>query len=96
MRRILVVDDDRHVCRAICAWLKRYGFRVAVADGGTTGLAAPRQFDIRSDDHRCLHAQYARLRIDQGVSRPRARRAAGASRCLRKPFTPIALLTVIT
>lgn len=40
MRRILVVDDDRHVRFAIAAWLKGYGFRVAVADGSANGLAA--------------------------------------------------------
>lgn len=40
MRRILVVDDDPHICRAIRAWLKRYGFRVSIADGGSDGLAA--------------------------------------------------------
>jgi CheY-like chemotaxis protein len=40
MRRILVVDDDRHVRLAIAAWLKGCGFRVAVADGSTSGLAA--------------------------------------------------------
>jgi CheY-like chemotaxis protein len=39
MRRILVVDDDKHVCQAIRIWLKRYGYKVAVADGGTAGLA---------------------------------------------------------
>ena len=40
MRRILVVDDDPHICLAIRAWLKRYGFRVSIADGGINGLAA--------------------------------------------------------
>jgi len=40
MRRILVVDDDRHVRLAIAAWLKGCGFRVAVADGSANGLAA--------------------------------------------------------
>jgi DNA-binding response OmpR family regulator len=40
MRRILVVDDDPHICLAIRAWLKRYGFKVAIADGGVAGLAA--------------------------------------------------------
>jgi CheY-like chemotaxis protein len=40
MRRILVVDDDPHICLAIRTWLKRYGFRVSVADGGTNGLLA--------------------------------------------------------
>jgi DNA-binding NtrC family response regulator len=40
MRRVLVVDDDPHIGLAIRAWLKRYGFRVSIADGGTKGLAA--------------------------------------------------------
>jgi CheY-like chemotaxis protein len=40
MRRILVVDDDPHIGLAIRAWLKRYGFKVTVADGGTAGLIA--------------------------------------------------------
>ena len=40
MRRILVVDDDPHICLAIRAWLKRYGFKVAIADGGPSGLLA--------------------------------------------------------
>jgi CheY-like chemotaxis protein len=40
MRRILVVDDDPHICVAIRAWLKRYGFRVSIADGRPNGLAA--------------------------------------------------------
>ena len=37
MRRILVVDDDPHICLAIPAWLQRYGFRVSIADGGVNG-----------------------------------------------------------
>jgi CheY-like chemotaxis protein len=40
MRRILVVDDDPHICLAVRAWLKRYGFKVAIAEGGAAGLAA--------------------------------------------------------
>jgi DNA-binding NtrC family response regulator len=40
MRRILIVDDDRHVCRAVQIWLKRHGCKVAVADGATAGLNA--------------------------------------------------------
>jgi CheY-like chemotaxis protein len=39
MRRILVVDDDPHICLAVRVWLKRYGFTVTIADGGIT-LAA--------------------------------------------------------
>jgi CheY-like chemotaxis protein len=40
MRCILVLDEDPHICLAIRAWLKRYGFRVSSADGGVNGLAA--------------------------------------------------------
>src|SRR5258708_6352817 len=40
MRRILVVDDDPHICQAIGTWLRQHGFRVCVADGGISGLAA--------------------------------------------------------
>jgi DNA-binding response OmpR family regulator len=40
MRRILVVDDDRHTRLAIGIWLKQCGFRVAITDGGGSGLAA--------------------------------------------------------
>jgi CheY-like chemotaxis protein len=67
MCRILVVDDDPHICLAIWAWLKRYDFRVSIADGGVNGLAALRERHLRFDDRRYLHAQHAR--IDQEVSR---------------------------
>jgi CheY-like chemotaxis protein len=40
MRRILVVDDDPQICQAISIWLRQHGFRVSVADGGISGLAA--------------------------------------------------------
>ena len=40
MRRILVVDDDPHTRAAIGLWLKHCGFRVAITDGGASGLAA--------------------------------------------------------
>src|SRR6266478_4889389 len=40
MRRILVVDDDPHICQAIGIWLRQHGFRVSVADRGISGLAA--------------------------------------------------------
>jgi DNA-binding NtrC family response regulator len=40
MRRILVVDDNRHVCQAIEIWLNGRGYTVAVADGAIAGLAA--------------------------------------------------------
>ena len=41
MRQILVVDDDRHTRLAMGIWLKQCGFRVAITDGGESGLAAP-------------------------------------------------------
>jgi CheY-like chemotaxis protein len=72
MRRILVVDDDPHIGLAIRAWLKRYGFKVTVADRSHRA----KQLNVRPDDRRYLHAQYARLRIDQGVSQSRAHGAA--------------------
>lgn len=40
MRRVLVVDDDLHTRLAIGIWLKQCGFRVAITDGGESGLAA--------------------------------------------------------
>jgi CheY-like chemotaxis protein len=39
-RRILVVDDDPHICLALRAWLTRYGYEVTIADGGPAGLLA--------------------------------------------------------
>jgi CheY-like chemotaxis protein len=46
MRRILVVDDDPHICLAIRAWLQRYDFRVATA--GCELAASPRSTIRRS------------------------------------------------
>ena len=40
MRRILVVDDNLHTRLAMGMWLKQRGFRVAITDGGASGLAA--------------------------------------------------------
>jgi DNA-binding response OmpR family regulator len=40
MRRILVVDDDPHVCQAMGVWLRQHGFKVSLADGGVSGLDA--------------------------------------------------------
>ena len=120
MRRILVVDDDPHVYLAIRAWLKRYGFKVAIADGGDSGLRAldNSTFDLMIVD--IFMPEYARFQIDPGVSRSCADGAAdrdfrlrllrpgqaspdflrmalrlGATRCLRKPFRPTTLLSVI-
>jgi CheY-like chemotaxis protein len=40
MRRILAVDDDLHTRLAIGVWLEQCGFRVALTDGGDSGLTA--------------------------------------------------------
>src|ERR1700736_5616170 len=113
MRRILVVDDDPHIGLAIRAWLKRYGFKVTVADGGTAGLIALSNstFDLMIVDifmpnmlfHN--HAPTVPLIAISGyafsspeVSSPDFLRMAhklGATRCLRKPFRPTTLLSVI-
>ena len=39
MRRILVVDDDRQIGRAIRAWLGYHGFHVQLANSSAGGLA---------------------------------------------------------
>ena len=40
MTRVLVVDDDPMVCRAIEIYLEHHGFEVTIADGGEAGLRA--------------------------------------------------------
>jgi CheY-like chemotaxis protein len=120
MRRILVVDDDPHICLAIRAWLERYGFKVVIADGGTTGLVAldNSTFDLMIVDIFMPHMRgFESIRIfhERAPSVPliamsgyafanldlpapdflRMALELGATRCLRKPFTPVALLTVI-
>ena len=120
MRRILVVDDDLHTRVAIRAWLKRYGFRVAIADGGANGLAAldEASFDLMIVDIfmpqmrgfesiRVFHQRaptvpliaiagyaFSGPETDNAVCLKMAR-SLGATRCLRKPFRPATLLSVI-
>jgi CheY-like chemotaxis protein len=121
MRRILVVDDDPHICLAVRAWLKRYGFKVAIADGGTSGLAAldNSPFDLMIVDIFMPHMRgFESIRVFHNhaptvpliaisgfafasnleASSPDFLRMAlklGATRCLRKPFRPTTLLSVI-
>ena len=120
MRRILIVDDDPHIWLAIRAWLKRYSFRVAIADGGANGLAALNNatFDLMIVDifmpHmrgfesiKMFHDHAPRVPLiaicgyafsDLEASSPDFLRMAislGATRCLRKPFRPTTLLSVI-
>jgi CheY-like chemotaxis protein len=120
MRRILVVDDDPHICLAIRAWLQRYGFKVAIADGGASGLVAldNSTFDLMIVDIfmpnmrgfesiRVFHDHAPTVPLiaisgyvfsgPEGTSPDFLRRALelGATRCLRKPFRPATLLSVI-
>jgi CheY-like chemotaxis protein len=120
MRRILVVDDDPHICLAIRAWLKRYGFKVAIADGGANGLSAldNSTFDLMIVDVfmpsmrgfesiRVFHDHAPKVPLiaisgyafssPEGASPDFLRMALrlGATRCLRKPFRPTTLLSVI-
>ena len=120
MRRILIVDDDPHICLAIRAWLKRYGFRVTIADGGSSGLSAldNSTFDLMIVDIfmpnmrgfesiRVFHNHAPKVPLiaisgyafaGSETSGPDFLRMAmrlGATRCLRKPFRPTTLLSVI-
>jgi DNA-binding response OmpR family regulator len=120
MRRILVVDDDPHVCQAVGAWLRQHGFRVSVADGGISGLDAldKATFDLMIVDIfmpdmsgfesiRLFHQRAPGVPLiaisgsafpDPETSAPDLLRIAamlGATRCLRKPFKPATLLSVI-
>ena len=120
MRRILVVDDDLHIRLAISTWLKRCGFRVAIADGGPNGLAAldDATFDLMIVDIfmpnmrgfesiRVFHQRAPTVPLiaisGYAFSGPETENLAclkmalglGATRCLRKPFRPATLLSVI-
>ena len=120
MTRVLVVDDDSLVCKAIEVNLDRHGFEVTIADGGETGLRALEEsgFDLMIVDIFMPHMRgFESVRIfherapaipliamsgyafaNHDSPAPDFLRMAlelGAARCLRKPFTPAALLTVI-
>jgi CheY-like chemotaxis protein len=120
MRRILVVDDDPHICLAVRAWLKRYGFKVSIADGGPNGLAAldNSTFDLMIVDIfmpnmrgfesiRVFHDHAPTVPLiaisgyafagsePSGPDFVRMAVKLGATRCLRKPFRPATLLSVI-
>ena len=120
MKRILVVDDDPMVGRAIRSWLEQGGFAVVVADGGETGLNALQgsTFDVMIVDifmpnmHgfesvRVFHQRAPLVPLiaisgyvfaEQRMPAPDFLSMAlklGATRCLRKPFTPSALISVV-
>jgi CheY-like chemotaxis protein len=83
MRRILVVDDDRHTRLAIGIWLKQCGFRVAITDGGESGLAALNDgtFDLMIVD-----VLMANMRGFESIRVPQPRADRPADRDLRLRF----------
>jgi CheY-like chemotaxis protein len=118
--RVLVVDDDPIVCKAIEVLLQRHGFEVIVADGGEAGLRAldGGGIDLMIVDVFMPHMRgFESIRIFHerapaiplvaisgyafaNLNKPapdflRMALELGASRCLRKPFTPDALLAII-
>jgi CheY-like chemotaxis protein len=120
MHRILVVDDDPLVCKAIEIYLERHNFQVIVADGGEAGLRALEgaTFDLMIVDIFMPHMRgFESIRIfhERAPTVPliamsgyafanlnspapdflRMALELGASRCLRKPFTPTALQRAI-
>lgn len=56
--RILVVEDDVAIRRAVCRYLRRHGCRVSSAANGVDGLEAVRQepFDLVVTDLHMPHA----------------------------------------
>jgi CheY-like chemotaxis protein len=113
------VDDDQHMSLAIQAWLKRSGFRVAIADDNPTGLVAfdHSAFDLMIVDIFMPHMRgFESIRVfhDRAPRVPLAISGSafsgpetsgpdflhlalrlGAARCLRKPFKPATLLSLI-
>jgi len=120
MSRILVVDDDPMVCKALEVCLARHDFLVTIADGCESGLRALEgaSFDLMIVDIFMPHMRgFESIRIfhERAPSVPlvamsgyafanadspapdflRMALEFGATRCLRKPFTPAALMAVI-
>lgn len=120
MPRILVVDDDPLVCKALEVCLARHDFLVTIAEGGGSGLRALEgaSFDVMIVDIFMPHMRgFESIRIfherapsvaliamsghafaNADSPAPDFLRMAlelGATRCLRKPFTPVALMTAI-
>src|SRR6266568_50640 len=97
MRRILVVDDDPHICLAI---LDSSTFDLMIVDifmPGMRGFESIRVFHNRAPTVPLIAISgYAFSGLE--ASSPDFLRMAlklGATRCLRKPFRPATLLSVI-
>ena len=97
--RVLVVDDDPMVCVAIELCLTRQGFEVTVADGGEAGMRgfeSIRMFHERMPDVPIVAMSgYAFANTERAPDFLRMTIELGAACCLRKPFTPNALLTSV-
>lgn len=120
MPRVLVVDDDPIVSRAIEVCLQRQGMEITIADGGEAGMRelASVTFDVMIVDIFMPHMRgFESIRMfherapqtpliamsgyafaNSDSSSPdflRMTLELGAACCLRKPFTPKALLTAV-
>jgi len=118
--RVLVVDDDPIVSRAIEVCLQRQGMEITIADGGEAGMRelASVTFDVMIVDIFMPHMRgFESIRMfherapqtpliamsgyafaNSDSSSPdflRMTLELGAACCLRKPFTPKALLTAV-
>lgn len=100
MTRVLIVDDDPMVCTAIEIYLARHGFDLMLVDifmPHMRGFESIRIFHERAPTVPLVAMSgYAFANLDSPA--PDFLRMAldlGAARCLPKPFTPGALLTVV-
>ena len=99
MRHILVVDDDLHTRLAIGIWLKQCGFRVAITDGGESGLAEnmpqralplrARRRTFERESKYGLNCQGEAMRRSLLSSPCGGGEITGASRQIGKPDSPL-------
>ena len=99
MRHILVVDDDLHTRLAIGIWFKQCGFRVAITDGGESGLAEnmpqralplrARRRNFESEGKYGLNCQGEAMRVRCFRRSEEAAEITGASRQIGKPDSPL-------
>ncbi|MFO7775198.1 MAG: response regulator [Candidatus Hydrogenedentota bacterium] len=78
--RILVVDDDENVRKAICRWFETNGFSVDFAIDGESAV------------EKCRQSVYDAVTMDYAMPKMDGREAAMAIR-QRQPSIPIVILT---
>ncbi|MFP4172444.1 MAG: response regulator [Candidatus Hydrogenedentota bacterium] len=79
-RKILVVDDDENVRKAICRWFEANGFSVDCANDGGSAV------------EKCRQGAYDAVTMDYSMPEMDGREAAFAIR-QRQPSLPIVILT---